>query len=156
MSHIINIAYDNALTLDAAAEALIKDVIHTTLAEEGFDDIAEVSVTLVDKDAIHALNKQYRDKDAPTDVLSFTTYTEDGFDAFEDEPVFIGDIVLCYDVAKAQAEEFGHSLTREVGYLVCHSCLHLLGYDHMTEEEKAEMRDHEKHVMSKLGIERRG
>ncbi len=140
--------------LDAEIKALIEKTINVTLACEDFEEVAEVAVAIVSAEEIRELNHLHRNKDSVTDVLSFVQYDDDGFVAFEDEAVFIGDIVLCYQRAEEQAIEYGHSLARELSYLTCHSVLHLLGYDHMTESEKAEMRAREKLVMQKLDLER--
>lgn len=125
--------------------------IEEVLKVENFGENAEVSLSIVDKDTIHKLNKDYRNVDRETDVLSFPMDEE----AFDDEgnPIFLlGDIVICLDVARNQAAEFGHSLEREMMYLICHSTLHLLGYDHIEEDDKAKMRAKEKEVMKNLGV----
>lgn len=127
----------------------LESVIRTVLETEGFSLAYEVSITFVDKDEIHQLNKEFRKVDRPTDVLSFpmdTDFMVEGVDAM------LGDIVICMDVAKDQANDLGHSLDREIMYLTCHSTLHLLGYDHMTDDEKREMRSREKEVMKILGV----
>ena len=114
----------------------------------------EISVTFVDLDEIHELNKQYRGVDKPTDVLSFPQ-----FDDLEEEipevcEICLGDVVICEQKAREQAEEFGHSFERELVYLFTHSVLHLLGYDHVnSEEEETEMREHQRVIMKKLGLE---
>lgn len=112
-----------------------------------FDMGYQVSISIVDKSEIHELNAKFRGVDSPTDVLSFPMEETDprGVE-------ILGDIVLCIDVAKEQAESFGHSFQRELAYLSVHSFLHLMGYDHMTEEDKLEMRGMEKEIMKKLGI----
>jgi len=121
---------------------------------EGIDEErTEISVTFVEAEEIRELNRDYRDNDKVTDVLSFPQ-----FDDLNDIPDFgeicLGDVVICRDRAAEQAEEFGHSFEREIIYLFTHSILHLLGYDHMVEEEKREMRAREEEVMTHLGIER--
>ena len=121
---------------------------------EGIDEErAEISVTFVEAEEIRELNRDYRDNDKVTDVLSFPQ-----FDDLNDIPDFgeicLGDVVICKDRAMEQAEEFGHSFEREIIYLFTHSILHLLGYDHMEEEEKKEMRAREEEVMNHLGIGR--
>ncbi len=122
---------------------------------EGIDEErTEISVTFVEAEEIRELNRDYRDNDKVTDVLSFPQ-----FDDLNDIPDFgeicLGDVVICKDRAAEQAEEFGHSFEREIIYLFTHSILHLLGYDHMEEEEKKEMRAREEEVMTHLGIERK-
>ncbi len=129
------------------AEKTIKEVLRVEKIEEN----VEVSLSIVDKDQIHELNKTYRGVDRPTDVLSFPL-DEEGFDQDGNPILLLGDIVICLDVAKDQAEDFGHSLEREIMYLICHSTLHLLGYDHIEEDDKKEMRSKEKEVMKNLGV----
>lgn len=129
------------------AEKTIKEVLKVEKIEEN----VEVSLSIVDKDEIHILNRDYRDVDRPTDVLSFPM-DEEGFDQDGNPILLLGDIVICLDVAKNQAADFGHSLEREIMYLICHSTLHLLGYDHIEEDDKKEMRLKEKEVMKNLGV----
>ena len=129
------------------AEKTIKEVLRVEKIEEN----VEVSLSIVDKDEIHILNRDYRDVDRPTDVLSFPL-DEEGFDQDGNPILLLGDIVICLDVAKDQAEDFGHSLEREIMYLICHSTLHLLGYDHIEEDDKKEMRSKEKEIMKNLGV----
>lgn len=114
----------------------------------------EISVTFVDLDKIHELNKQYRGVDKPTDVLSFPQ-----FDDLEEEipevcEICLGDVVICEQKAREQAEEFGHSFERELVYLFTHSVLHLLGYDHMEDDEKKAMREREEEIMKQIGLMR--
>lgn len=125
------------------------DVVKTVLDNDGLSMAYEVSITFVDKDEIHKLNREYRKVDRPTDVLSFPMNEEfliEGVDSM------LGDIVICMDIAKDQAKEYDHSLDREIMYLTCHSMLHLLGYDHIDEDDKKIMRGKEKEVMRKLGV----
>ena len=128
---------------------------------------AEVSVTMVDKAAIQNVNATFREIDQPTDVLSFPMTEYDRPAAFE-EPAFVnscsfspdtgelllGDIVLCSEVVREQAKEYGHSEQRELAFLVAHSMFHLFGYDHMEEEERKEMEKMQREVLDKLGIVR--
>ena len=121
---------------------------------EGIDEErTEISVTFVEAEEIRELNRDYRGNDKVTDVLSFPQ-----FDDLNDIPDFgeicLGDVVICKERAAEQAEDFGHSFEREIIYLFTHSILHLLGYDHMEEEEKQEMRAREEEVMTYLGIGR--
>ena len=121
---------------------------------EGIDEErTEISVTFVEAEEIRELNRDYRDNDKVTDVLSFPQ-----FDDLNDIPDFgeicLGDVVICKERAQEQAEEFGHSFEREIIYLFTHSILHLLGYDHMEEEDKKVMRAREEEVMAELGIGR--
>ncbi len=117
----------------------IKKAAKQTLIEEGFDKDAELSVTFTDNDGIRSLNREYRDKDAPTDVLSFPMYSMKDGDVPEEEGVAVlGDVVLSLERVDAQAKEIGHSFLREASFLTVHSVLHLLGYDHETSEEDEE------------------
>jgi len=114
---------------------------------------AEISLTFVSKEEIRELNSTYRGIDRDTDVLSFPMI-EDFNEIEPDDEMMLGDVVICLEKAHEQAEEFGHSDQREIVYLFVHSVCHLLGYDHMEPDEKAEMREAEEKVMSFLGIER--
>ena len=113
----------------------------------------ENSVTFTDNEGIKALNKQYRDKDIETDVLSFPMGENGVYDTNpETGAQILGDVVISMEKARDQAELFGHSLQREVGYLTAHSVLHLLGYDHMEKLERVRMREKEELVMEQLGL----
>lgn len=143
----------------------VKAVINQCLDEEDVPYEVEVSLTVVDLDAIHEINKEHREIDRPTDVLSFpqidTEYIGhinwDTLDTascvnYDTEEVILGDIILCADKAKEQAKNYGHSLTREVCFLVAHSMFHLLGYDHMTEEDEKTMVRKQESVLQCLSI----
>jgi probable rRNA maturation factor len=116
---------------------------------------AEVSITLTDNAYIHELNRQYRKIDRPTDVLSFAL-NEGVEPEVKDGPAInvLGDIIISVERAQEQAADYGHSLRREMAFLTVHGMLHLLGYDHMEEAERAEMQREEKYVMEQLGIPR--
>ncbi|MGN0824048.1 MAG: rRNA maturation RNase YbeY [Candidatus Coproplasma sp.] len=123
-----------------------------------------IEVVIVDKTTIKDLNSRFRSIDKVTDVLSFPTLdnirgkklilADYPLDTDGEGTLFLGSIAICEEVAKEQAEEYGHSEEREFYYLATHGVCHLLGYDHMTEEDKQEMRAKEERVMSKLGLER--
>ena len=115
----------------------------------------EVSVTLTNNEYIHTLNKQYRGIDRPTDVLSFALNESEEPDV-EDGPDVnvLGDLVISVERAKEQAADYGHSVKREIAFLTVHGMLHLLGYDHMEEEDRTEMEAEQRFVMEKLGIPR--
>ena len=115
----------------------------------------EVSVTLTDNAYIHTLNKEYRGIDRPTDVLSFAL-NESEEPATEGGPDInvLGDLIISVERAEEQAKEYGHSVRREVAFLTVHGMLHLLGYDHMQDEEREEMEAEQRFVMEKLGISR--
>ena len=132
---------------------LVRRCCNAVLRMENFQGAAEVSVTFANNEQIHELNKMYRNVDAPTDVLSFPM-GEDG--KYDIDPAtnakILGDIVISMEKAVEQAERFGHTLQREVGYLTAHSMLHLLGYDHEEPLEKVHMREKEELVMTQLGL----
>ena len=136
-------------------ERLIEQCTAAALEEEEISDDAEVSVTLVDNTRIREMNAEFRDIDKETDVLSFPMGDDEIFEVDPDtDAILLGDIVLSLEKAKAQAEEYGHSFRREVAFLVTHSLFHLLGYDHMTAEEEAEMFAKQERVLERLGITR--
>ena len=130
----------------------INDIIIECLDYEGYDDNYEVSLSFVDNEEIHQLNRDFRGVDRATDVLSFPLLTDD-FD-IEIEEESLGDIVISLERALEQSIEYNHSFDREVCFLVCHSMFHLLGYDHDTEENTKEMRKKEEDVLNKLNITR--
>ena len=145
------------IELTPALRALAKKVICAALDDQEIDFPCEISLTFVDNDEIHALNKEYRGKDSPTDVLSFPMF-ENGEIEYDDEtgePCALGDIVISLERADAQAKEYGHSLEREVGFLCVHSVLHLLGYDHeVSKEDEEYMNDTCEDVLDSLGLKR--
>ena len=142
--------------------ALIRKTIRTALAAEGMELPCEVDVLLTNDEGIHRINRDMRNVDRPTDVLSFPEFdlTPGQLPGPEDaDPgtgyVPLGDMVLSMERVKAQAKEYGHSNRRELAYLVVHSVLHLLGYDHMDEGAmKAQMRAREEAIMAVMGLER--
>lgn len=157
----IKVTIDNrqkAIKIPTGVRLLIRRCCHAVLELEGFEGSAEVDVLLVDNQQIHEINLAQRNVDMPTDVLSFPL-GENG--EYEKNPAteayMLGDIVLSMERAAAQAEEFGHTLQREVGYLTVHSMLHLLGYDHVDGGlEAVRMREKEEAVMRLVGLPRGG
>lgn len=136
-------------------EDKIIEVLEEAARVHEVNDMAEVSLMLTDDESIHEMNREYRGIDRPTDVLSFAL--EEG----EEEEIFggpeenlLGDIIISVETAVRQAEEYGHSVEREMSFLALHGMLHLLGYDHMEEEERQEMRAQEKAILESLGITR--
>jgi len=113
---------------------------------------SELSITLTDNAHIHALNKKFRGIDAPTDVLSFAFRESDEPEIVGADFEILGDVIISLERAKVQAEEFGHSFLREVIFLEVHGLLHLLGYDHIDDDERAEMEAEQRFVMNKLEI----
>lgn len=119
------------------------------------DAQAEVSVVFVDDEYIRELNRQFRGKDCSTDVLSFALNEGDEPEILDGpEETLLGDIVISLETAIRQADDFGHSLERELAYLTVHGVLHLMGYDHEAEDAKAEMRRQEEQILALLGIGR--
>lgn len=136
---------------------LVRRAVKGSLKYEGFPYNAEVSVTFTDNEGIRELNREYREKDSATDVLSFPMYDFLGGDTPADEQsAELGDIVLSLERAIAQADELGHSVKREIAFLTVHSVLHLLGYDHETgDEDEKEMFRRQNEIMNVLGIKRK-
>lgn len=150
-------------------EALIKKVIEKTLEKEHCPFECEVNLTLTTNEEIRQINQEYRQLDVPTDVLSFpmAEFEKPGdFSKFmaeemksmyfnlETEEFLLGDIVISLERAREQAEEYGHSLEREIAFLTAHSMLHLMGYDHMEDEEKDVMEEKQEQILQELGITR--
>ncbi|MBE6037438.1 MAG: rRNA maturation RNase YbeY [Clostridiales bacterium] len=134
---------------------IMQRAAETAVKEEGLDpDVVSISVTFVGPEEIQELNRDYRGKDAVTDVLSFPQFddVEDAAEDLEDQELCLGDVVICTERALEQAADFGHSPERELVYLLVHSVFHLLGYDHEEPEEKKEMRAMEEKVMDLIGL----
>ncbi len=131
---------------------LIRKAVNATLKSEGVDTSCEVSVTIVDNQAIKEMNSEYRNIDSETDVLSFPMFDDDFGDG---ECQVLGDIVISLERAALQAEEYGHTLEREVAFLTVHSVLHLLGYDHeVGKAEESEMFEKQKKILDAMGLSR--
>ena len=130
-------------------------IIEQALKTLGIEDDVEVSCVLVDDERIHEINREYRHIDRSTDVISFAMEDNDQF-YVEGMPRTLGDIFISVDHAKKQAEEYGHSLRREMCFLFTHGILHLLGYDHMTDEQEKEMFGLQDQILGALCIEREG
>lgn len=158
------ILFDSELEEPVPYEELIAKVISAALEEEGVTVPCEVSVLFTDDEGIRSINLEQRGVDSPTDVLSFPMFEYDPGDPPTEENAELdpgsellplGDMVLNLDRTRQQAEEFGHSIQRELGYLTVHSVLHLLGYDHMDDGPmQRQMRQREEEILSKLGITR--
>jgi probable rRNA maturation factor len=135
---------------------LVRRCCTAVLVQEKFADPAEVSVTFVDDDEIHRLNKEYRNIDRSTDVLSFPLGENGVYDTNLDTGAkMLGDIVISIPHALDQADRYGHSLQREIGFLTVHSMLHLLGYDHVNGGmESVRMREKEEAVLTQMGLKR--
>ena len=153
---MIEIYYDDIEKIDE--EDLIKTVVETVLKEENVVQDLEVYITLTHNDNIQKINAEHRNIDKPTDVLSFPMFERDEIPSLKEnnEQVekMLGDIIVSVEKVREQAEEYGHSFKRELAYLVTHGMLHLLGYDHMIEEEKVIMRKREEEILAILDIQR--
>ena len=141
-------------------EEIIKKVVEQCFKEEKIEHSKlYISITLTTPNHIHEINKQYRNVDRETDVLSFPMFEKQELNEkikdqnFEYEDV-LGDIVISIEKVKRQAEEYGHSFERELAYMIVHGFYHLMGYDHIKEEDKILMRPKEEVVLNKLGIKR--
>lgn len=134
----------------------IRKCCEAALTEEGIADDAEVSLTVVDNNAIREMNREYRQKDSDTDVLSFPMSDGENFDTDpETDRIVLGDIVISAEKAEKQAKEYGHSLEREMCFLATHSMFHLLGYDHeVSKGEERIMFEKQEKVLKKIGINR--
>ena len=142
------------IALGEYLEKRLQDGLNAVAKLHDLDDMTEVDITIVDDEEIHQLNRDYRNVDRPTDVLSFALDEDD-----EDEPELmegqlhlLGDIIISAETATRQAEEFGHGLEREIVYLAVHGLLHLLGYDHMVEEDKVIMRAKEEEALRAINL----
>lgn len=153
---IINIDYNNIIT----------SVINEAVDFVNCPYECEVNVTIVDDETIHAINREQRGIDRPTDVLSFPlveyempgdfTNAENDLSCFHPDTgeLMLGDIVISYDKVIAQSEEYNHSAKRELAFLTAHSMLHLFGYDHMEDNERLEMEEKQNQILKNLGITR--
>lgn len=167
----INIEYETEKKLELDYEKIITDVVNEAMDYEKCPYEAEVNVILTDNEAIHEINKEHRDVDSATDVLSFPMIEYEipaDFDSLEDEmnvntedyfnpdsgELMLGDIVVSVEKVVEQAEKYGHSPKRELAFLVAHSMMHLFGYDHMEEAEAKVMERKQNEVLERLGISR--
>ena len=163
----IHIEYEATKLLSFDYNTLINKVINECLDYEECPYEAEISILLTDDDEIKEINKQFREIDKPTDVLSFpsieymmagdfSNLEEDTSEYFNPETgeLILGDIVISVDRAIMQAEEYGHSIAREIAFLTAHSMLHLMGYDHMHDDERKVMENKQEEVLNRLEIYR--
>ncbi len=142
------------IALPTGTKLLIRKACNATLKFEGFVDSAEVDVSLVDDNIIHEINKEHRNIDASTDVLSFPLGENGEYDANpETGALMLGDIVISVETAFRQADLYGHGIEREIAFLTVHSMLHLLGYDHVNGGlEQTVMREKEEAILDALGL----
>ncbi|GAC42959.1 rRNA maturation RNase YbeY [Paenibacillus popilliae] len=164
--HTVKLEWNNEqvkLSIEPPLIELLERILQEAARTEGVDG-GEVALTFVDDAAIHALNREYRGIDRPTDVLSFAMResTDEEMDILyeveEDAELegldddLLGDIIISTERAQAQAEEYGHSLEREIGFLFVHGFLHLLGYEHQDEKSEREMMDKQAAVLGRVGL----
>ncbi len=163
----INIEYEAEKELGIPYKEIIETVVLESLDYVECPYEAEVNVIITDNQEIQAINKEHRQIDAPTDVLSFPLvdyetpadfdhvedYVEDYFDPDTGE-LLLGDIVVSVDKVEEQAEKYGHSTTRELAFLIAHSMLHLCGYDHMDDDERLEMEAKQSEILERRGYSR--
>lgn len=137
---------------------LIQDVLNHAAKMEELSGSPEVSVTFMTDEEIRKINAEYRGKDKATDVISFALeeMSEGEIAIIQEEnmPIVLGDILISVETANRQAAEYGHDERREIGFLALHGFLHLLGYDHMTEEDEKEMFGRQREILSSFGLER--
>ena len=155
----MNLLIDNRtdFILNDEFKNIIEKAVYESLKFENFNQNCEVSVSIVSNEEIKRINKQFRKIDKITDVLSFPqlTFEENEIvDINESGEILLGDIIISIEKAKEQSKEFGHSLQREVAFLIAHSMLHLLGYDHMNKDEENEMFSKQKNILENIGIPR--
>lgn len=158
----------DCIQVDTVLLKKLNDALESVTLGEGVEYDADVTLFLVDDEEIHRINREYRSIDKPTDVLSFPviqyqegkvfseSYDEANLtdDMFLGDSLLLGDIFLSGERAIAQSSEYGHSLLREVVFLFVHSLLHLLGFDHMTEEDRLRMEAKQNEYMTEIGVER--
>ena len=144
--------------MEQAAEEAFRTEFAGEIDAESLDNEPEIGVTIVDDNTILELNREYREKDSVTDVLSFPQFEghDDLLEDLKDDEIstLVGDVVICWEQAVRQAEEYDTGMTREMLYLFVHSVMHLFGYDHMEEDEKAVMRAREEEVLAAVGVAR--
>ncbi|ETT82338.1 rRNA maturation RNase YbeY [Viridibacillus sp. FSL R5-0477] len=136
---------------------LVEKLLQHAATVENIEDETELSVTFVTNEAIHEINRQYRQKDAPTDVISFALEEMGEGEVeiiAEGMPRILGDIIISIDRTKEQADEYGHSFERELGFLAVHGFLHLLGYDHIVPEDEKVMFGKQDEILESYGLSR--
>jgi probable rRNA maturation factor len=164
LSIIIN---NNEQNFNKEYEDIINKVIDASLEQEKCPYEIEVSVTITNNEEIRKINREHRDMDKPTDVLSFPLIdftTPSGFEDIDDDndecfdldtgELMLGDIIISLERAYEQAKEYGHSIEREIGFLTAHSMLHLMGYDHMIDEEEQIMNEKQQQILNGVGLKR--
>ena len=146
--------HQKAVKIPTGVRMLVRRCCNAVLQLEQFPHNAEISVVFIDNDQIQELNREYRGKDMPTDVLSFPMGENGEYEINHDtDAVILGDVAISMEKAVEQAYKYDHSLEREIGFLTAHSVLHLLGYDHEQGGlDRVRMREKEEQVMTQLGL----
>lgn len=138
---------------DKKYEKIVNEVFEACFKEEDlYDYKIYVSVILTNEEEIQKINKQYRNIDKATDVLSFPMFEKEEINIAKKQEEVLGDIVVCLPIVERQAVEYGHSETREFAYMLVHGFYHIMGYDHLEEEDKKQMRAKEEIILNKLGL----
>ncbi len=152
----MKILFDNRTEydFDCEKENLIENVAKAVLESENFSLNTEISFSIVSNKEIRQINKKYRNIDKETDVLSFPLIDFENEEIPNKGTIILGDIIISIEKAISQAKEYGHSITREIAFLTTHSMLHLLGYDHMTENEEKIMFEKQENILKSLNITR--
>ena len=147
--HLTNIAIQVASRFRGKVdEGSLRRVAAEVLAHEGMAGETELSLIITNDEAVRELNRRFRGVDAPTDVLAFGEGAEEQFVSALESAPYLGDVVISYQRAQAQAEELGHAVAEELSLLVTHGLLHLLGYDHQEKTAAQEMREREERILS--------
>ncbi|GGI40082.1 rRNA maturation RNase YbeY [Mammaliicoccus stepanovicii] len=145
---------DELNVIEESTKDQIEQLLKFAAEKEGITEEAELAISFVDEDEIQAINREYRDKDKVTDVISFSLEEDEPEIEGLDIPRVLGDIIICLEVAKQQADSYNHSLSRELGFLSLHGFLHLLGYDHMTAEDEKKMFSRQDEILNDFGLTR--
>ncbi len=152
----IEMSFENETNLTTFNEDYFLNIVETVFKHLSLDGYFIFEINLVSKERIHEINRTYRHIDRPTDVISFAFEDDyEGESKINNDPSLprdLGEIFICSDVCIAQAEEYKHSLEREMSFLTCHGLLHLLGYDHMKKEDEEVMFKIQDEVMDLLGL----
>ncbi|MDO4813837.1 MAG: rRNA maturation RNase YbeY [Gemella sp.] len=147
---------DESSLVEDRIKIMLVNLLEVAAESEGVEkENTEFSLSFVDEKEIHDINKEYRGIDRPTDVISFALNddVEGELEIIGGEDMnYIGDIIICTNIAEEQAKEYGHSYERELGFLAVHGFLHLLGYDHMTEEEEKVMFGKQNQILEQFGL----
>lgn len=162
----ILLEYETEIQLNVPYDEIANKVISVAVEQYDFPENIEVSLTLVDNERIHVVNREFRDIDRPTDVLSFPTLSyevpgqfleeyadSDSYD-MDTDCVLLGDIMISVEKVMEQAKEYGHSEEREFAFLVAHSMLHLFGFDHIIEAEREDMERRQEEILNTCGYTR--